>query len=238
MGRVTNRADMTFLPLTRIVLSVPMLFFSTIIMLSTFVYAGMLVHRSRMAKTNQLIDTSATGNWVLLGSKILALLQVQILLLMIMMLCGIGIQLYNGYLQFEIDLYLFHLFIITFPTLVIWAALSVFIHTSAPNMYMGIFLLLLIWIGKDQLPQIGIETYLVRFNSPPQIVYSDLNGFGHGLLANYIINAYWLIFSAILLVVTYLFWERGYSYSLKERFQVLVKQLNGVVSFCLVLFLV
>src|SRR6056297_2902386 len=29
MGRVTNRADMTFLPLTRIVLSVPMLFFST-----------------------------------------------------------------------------------------------------------------------------------------------------------------------------------------------------------------
>ena len=238
ISRVTNRADVTYLPLTRIVLSVPMYFFSIVIMLVTFVYAGMLVHRSRMAKSNQLIDTTATSNWVLLGSKILTLLKVQFLLLMVMMLCGMGLQLYNGFYQFEIDLYLFHLFIITFPSLIIWAILSVFIHTILPNVYVGIFLLLLIWIGKDQLPQIGIETYLLRFNSPPQLVYSDLNGFGHGLLANLIINTYWLIFSAILLVVTYLFWERGYSYALKERFQVLVKQMNGAVSFCLILFLV
>lgn len=237
MSRVTNRADLTFLPLTRIVLYVPIVFFSTVIMLLTFVYAGMLVHRSRMAKINQLIDTTATANWVLLGSKTLALLKVQILLLMIMMLCGIGLQLYNGYYQFEIDLYLFHLFIITFPTLVIWAALSVFIHTIIPNIYMGIFLLLLIWIGKDQLLQIGIETYLLRFNSPPQIFYSDLNGFGHGLSANFVINAYWLSFSALLIIVTYLFWERGYSHSLKERFQKAVRQLNGVVLFNLILFL-
>lgn len=238
MSRVTNRADMTFLPLTRIVLSVPMFFFSTIIMLLTFVYAGMLIHRPRMARSNQLIDTTATTNWVLLGAKILALLKVQLLLLLFMMLCGIGLQLYNGYYHFEIDLYLFHLFIITFPTLIIWAALSVFIHTILPNVYMGIFLLLLIWIGKDQLPQIGIKTYLLRFNSPPQLVYSDLIGFGHGLSANLIINAYWLIFSAILVAVTYLFWGRGYVYSLKERFQVLAQQLNGFVSFCLVLFFV
>jgi len=238
MGRVTNRADMTFLPLTRIVLSVPMLFFSTIIMLSTFVYAGMLVHRSRMAKSNQLIDTTATSNWVLLGSKILALLQVQILLLSVIMICGIGLQLYNGYYQLEIDLYLFHLFIITLPTLIIWAALSVFIHTILPNVYLGIFLLLLIWIGKDQLPQIGIETYLMRFNSAPQLVYSDLNGFGHGLFANFVINAYWLSFSALLIIFTYLFWERGYSQSLKERFQRSFQQLKGVVFFNLTLFLV
>lgn len=237
MSRVTNRADMTLLPLTRIVLSVPMFFFSIVIMLVTFVYAGMLVHRSRMAKSNQLIDTTATSNWILLGSKILALLKVQLLLLLVMMLCGIGLQLYNGYYQFEIDLYLFHLFIITFPTLIIWAALSVFIHTILPNVYMGIFLLLLIWIGKDQLPQIGIETYLLRFNSPPQLVYSDLNGFGHGLLANLIINAYWLIFSVILIVVTYLFWERGYYYSIKERMQEAFRQLKGYSSYALLLFL-
>lgn len=237
MSRVTNRADMTFLPLTRIVLSVPMFFFSTMIMLITFVYSGLLVNRSRMAKTNQLIDTTATSNWVLLGSKILALLQVQILLLFVLMLCGIGLQIYNGYFQFKIDLYLFHLFLITFPALAIWASLSVFIHTIVPNVYQGIFLLLLLWIGKDQLPEIGIETYLTRFNTPPQIVYSDLNGFGHGLLANFIINAYWLAFSAILIIVTYLFWERGYSYSKKERFQKAVQHWNGFISYTLLLFI-
>lgn len=238
VSRVTNRADMTFLPLTRIVLSVPMYFFSIVIMLATFVYAGMLVHRSRMAKCNQLIDTTATSNWVLLGSKILALLKVQILLLLVMMLCGIGLQLYNGYHRFEIDLYLFHLFVLTFPTLVIWATISVFIHTIMPNVYVGIFLLLLIWIGKEQLPQIGIESYLLLFNSPPQLVYSDLNAFGHGLLPNLIINAYWMIFSAIIIVLTYLIWERGFLYSSKGRFQLVVQQLNGFVSFYLALFLV
>lgn len=237
LNRVTNRADLTYMPLTRIVLSVPMYFFSIVITLVTFVYAGMLVHRSRMAKFNQLIDTTATTNWVLLGSKMLALLKVQILLLLIIMLCGIGLQLYNSYYQFEIDLYLFHLFIITFPTLIVWAALSVFIHTILPNVYMGIFLLLLIWIGKDQLPQIGIESYLLRFNSPPQLVYSGLNGFGHRLLANLIINAYWLIFSAILIVVTYLFWERGYYYSIKERMQEAFQRLKGYASYALLLFL-
>ncbi len=238
MSRVTNRADMTLLPLTHIVLSVPMFFFSTVIMLLTFIYSGMLVNRARMANMNQLIDTTATSNWVLLSSKILALLQVQILLLCVLLFCGIALQLYNGFYQFEIDLYLFHLFLITFPTLVIWAAISVFIHTIVPNMYLSIFLLLLLWIGKDQLPQVGIETYLLRFNSPPQLIYSDLNGFGQGLLANFIINAYWLTFSAILLIVCYLFWERGFSYSPKERLQKAVQQVNGFVSIILLLFLV
>jgi ABC-2 type transport system permease protein len=237
LSRVTNRADLTFFPLTRIVLSVPMYFFSIVIMLVTFVYAGMLVHRSRMAKSNQLIDATATTNWVILGSKILALLQVQILLLLVMMLCGIGLQLFNGYYHFEIDLYLFHLFIITFPTLIIWAVLSVFIHTILPNVYMGIFLLLLMWIGKDQLPQIGIETYLMRFNSAPQLVYSDLNGFSHGLLANLLINTYWLIFSAIVIVMSYLFWERGYHYSIKERMQEAFQRLKSYSSYALLMFL-
>lgn len=235
MSRVTNLADMTFLPLTRIVLSVPMFFFSTVIMLLTFIYAGMLVHRSSMTKTNQLIDTTATSNWVLLGSKILALLHVQILLLLILMFCGIGLQLYNGYYHFEFDLYLFQLFLITFPTLIIWATLSVFVHNTIPNLYLGIFLLLLLWMGKDQLPQFGIETYLFRLNSPPQIAYSDLNGFGHNLLANFIINSYWLVFSGILVIITYLFWERGYLYSLRERFQKARHQLNGYIALSLLL---
>ncbi len=238
MSRVTNLADMTFLPLTRIVLSVPMFFFSTVIMLVTFVYAGMLVHRSRMTKTNQLIDTTATSNWVFVGSKILALLRMQVLLLFLMMFCGIGLQLYNGYYHFEFDLYLFQLFLITFPTLIIWAALSVFVHNIIPNLYLGIFLLLLLWMGKDQLHQFGIETYLFRFNSAPQITYSDLNGFGHKLQANFILNSYWLVFSVLLIVVTYIFWERGYVYSLKERFHKAFQQLNGVISFFLLVFLV
>ncbi|MCB0656964.1 MAG: hypothetical protein KDC57_12555 [Saprospiraceae bacterium] len=238
MSRVTNRGEVTFLPLTRIMLSTPMFFFSTIIILLTIIYAGMLVHRSRMAKMNELIDTTAIGNWTLFGAKFLALLQSQALLLIIMMLCGIVIQLYNGFYHFEIWLYLFHLFIITFPVLIVWAALSVFIHSILPNMYLSIFLLLLTWMGKDVLPQLGIKSQLVRFNSPPSLTYSDLNGFGHGLMANYLVNAYWLTFSGILVFMTYLFWRRGYVLSWQESLKIARNRLTGrVLGGLLLLFL-
>lgn len=229
LGRVTNSGELTYLPLTRIMLSVPMYFFSAIIVLLTFIYSGMLVHRCRMVGSDQLIDVTPTSNWVLLGSKVLALIQVQVLLLLLLMLCGIGLQVYNGFYHFEIGLYLFHLFLITFPILVIWAAISVFTHTLMPNVYLGLFLLLLLWLGKDQLPQLGIESFLLRFNSAPQLVYSDLNGFGHGLRANAMVNTYWLLFAGMMLVLSYLFWERGLSYTLKERFKEAIKRLNAVV---------
>lgn len=231
VSRVTNRGDMTFLPLTRIVLSVPMLFFSMVIVLLTFIYSGMLVHRSRTAKANQLIDATATSNWVIMGSKVLALLQVQILLLFVMMLCGIGLQLYNGYYHFEIGLYLFHLFILTFPSLLIWAVISVFVHTMLPNVYLGIFLLLVLWLGVDQLPQVGIDSYLLRFNSPPQLTYSDMVGFGSALSANLLVNAYWMAFSGLVIVLTHLFWERGLYFSIKERLQTAVQRISSFVSY-------
>ncbi|HKK76835.1 MAG TPA: M1 family aminopeptidase [Saprospiraceae bacterium] len=233
LDRVTNSGDLTYLPLTRIMLSVPMYFFSAIIVLLTFIYSGMLVHRSRMAGSDQLIDVTPTSNWVLLGSKVLALMQVQVLLLLLLLLCGIGLQVYNGFYHFEIGLYLFHLFLIIFPTLVIWAAISVFTHTVMPNVYLGLFLLLLLWLGKDQLPQLGIESFLLRFNSAPQLVYSDLNGFGHGLRANAMINTYWLLFAGMILILSYLFWERGFAYTVKERFKKAISSLNGIVLFSL-----
>lgn len=235
LGRVTNSADMTFLPLTRIMLYVPLLFFSIVIMVITFIYSGMLVHRSRIAKINQLIDTTATANWVLMGSQILSLLQVQFVLLVVLMVCGIGLQVYNGYYHFEMGLYLFQLFIITFPTLIIWAVLSVFIHTVLPNVYLGIFLLLLFWLGIDQLPQFGIESFLLRFNSSPELIYSDMNGYGNGLPAKMLVMGYWLVFAGLILILTYLFWERGFLYSIKERIKIAVHRFKGPVPYALML---
>ncbi|MBP9874056.1 MAG: ABC transporter permease, partial [Haliscomenobacter sp.] len=229
LSRVTNRGDLTFLPLTRIMLSIPMFFFSTVIMLLTFLYSGMLVHRAQMAKANQLIDATGTSNWVLLGSKILALLQVQVVLLCVLMMCGIGLQLYHGYYHLEIGLYLYHLFVLTFPTLMIWAVISLCTHTLAPNVYPVLVLLLLAWLGKEQLPEWGIESHLFRFNSPPQLVYSDLNGFGHGLLAVHLVNAYWLAFAGLAFVVAYLFWQRGNTYSFQERMEQAIQRFKGFV---------
>jgi ABC-2 type transport system permease protein len=236
LSKVTNRGDFTFLPLTRIMLSVPMFFFSTVIVLLTFIYSGMLVHRPGLAKASQLIDSTATSNWVLLGSKILALLQLQLFMLSFLMVCGIGLQVYNGYYHFEIGLYIFHLLLITFPVLMVWAALSVFTHTIIPNLYLGIFLLLMVWLGIGLLPQIGLMTHLFRFNSPPQLIYSDLNGYGDGLSGSYLVNTYWLSFAAILVILAFLFWQRGFGNSVQERFRTAVQRFRSHVPFAVLAF--
>ena len=236
LGRVTDREDLLLLPLTRIMLSVPMFFFSTIIMLITFLYAGMLVHRARQARMDQLIDVSPVTNWVLMGSKFIALIQVQIMLLLVMMACGIVLQLYHGYFHFEVGLYLFHLLVITLPPLIIWAAIALACHSLISNLYAGLFLLLLLWMGRDQLPSIGIETYLARFNSAPQLLYSDMNGFGQGLGAHYLIHAYWLAFSGLILVGTYLLWQRGPFGGLKERLLLARKRISPGPLFMAIFF--
>lgn len=231
LERMTIRGDMTYLPLTRIMLAVPMFFFSTVIILQTFIYSGMLVHRSRMASMHQLEDATATASWVLMGSKVLALVQVQLLLLFTMMACGIGLQVYHHYYHFELGLYFFHLFVLTFPILAIWAAVSIFVHTLLPNLYLGLFTLLLAWLGKDQLPRLGIESHLLLFNTPPPLTYSDMNGFGNGLMAHHLVNAYWLVFAGCLLILAFLFWQRGFTDSVRERLEIAVQRFRGIIAY-------
>jgi len=227
IGRITNTGEMILLPLTRLILSVPMFFYTSIIILITFVLSGMLVHRSKASKSQDLVDTTVTPSWVLLGSRVVALIKMQAVLLMIMIVIGILIQLYNGHHHLELDLYFFHLFGLVFPTMVIWAIFSVFVHTLIPQVYMGIFLLILVWIGKDQLHEVGLSSHIIKFNSPPQLSYSDMSGFGFLLYTHYLVTAYWLAFSCVLLVGTHLLWSRGYTYTLMERWMVAKSRFNN-----------
>ncbi len=217
LNRMTNAGDFTLYPFTRIMLAIPLFFYSIIIILITFLYSGMLVHRARTARVDQLVDVSAIPNWTFLGGKLIAILQVQLLLLLVMMLSAIGIQIYQGFYQFEIGLYLYQLFVLTFPLLAIWAFASLFIHSLIPNVYLGVFTLLLGWAGKDQLSQININTQLLEFNKAPNLTYSDFNGFGTELPAYVLIESYWFVIGIILLMLTYLIWQRGSVFSMKER---------------------
>ena len=217
IGRITNDADFAILPSTNIVLSIPSFFFITIIMLLTFIYSGMLIHKNRNSRMHQLIDTTATNNWVFLTSNVIAILKMQVLLLLVLMVTGICIQLFNNYYIFEIDLYLFHLFILQLSGLVIWAFVSIFIHNLLKNSYLGIFILILIWFGVSGIQQAGIKTKLLLFNFGQPIEYSDINGFGNLLNSFFVVKGYWLSFTFLLLILSYLLWFRGFPESFKER---------------------
>ncbi len=215
------------LPVTWQILLVPGNSFALFINITTFLYAGMLVYREKTARVNQLVDVTPVPNWSLVVSKLIALLKMQLVLLMVILLGGISIQVYNNYYNFEIAHYLFELYALNFVHFAIWALLALFVQTIVGNAYLGLFVMLVISIGMPFLSQIGIEQSIYKYNQAPGFSYSDMNGYGTSLTNYLVYNLYWLLGGLTLLVITGLFWVRGIPFSIKERVSVAISRFKG-----------
>lgn len=218
------------LPVTWQMLDLPGGFFSLFINVLTFLYAGMLIHRSRTANMDQLLHATAIPNWSILFSKFLALIKMQALLLSIIIIGGIGIQVYNGYYDFELGLYLFDLYAITFIHVMIWGLLAIFVHTLFKNYYLGFFVLLIVSIGITFLGSVGIEQDIFKFNQGPGTSYSAMNGYGSSLGPYYIYKLYWLLLGIALYTLSVIFFRRGLPESFKERFRSARKVFSPVLK--------
>jgi ABC-2 type transport system permease protein len=213
-------------PVTWQMLQIPGATFGLFINLLTFLFAGILIHRGANSRMNHLIDATPTPNWVLLFSKFLAIVKMQIVLLSVIMISGILFQIYRGYYNFEIGHYLFELYGVVLINYIIWALLAVLIQTFFKNYLLGFFVLLLLSIGLSFLPAIGIEQQIYQFNSDPSFDYSDMNGYGHGLKYYYLYKFYWLALGFVFFTLALLFWTRGLGQSAKARFVDAKKRLN------------
>lgn len=224
--RVTNTGQFNLLPYTRIILGAPLSIYSLIIMFSTFLFSGILVHKARMHRMNLLVDVTSVRNWQLFGANIIALLSMQVVLLLLFLLVALSIQIANDHFLFEFDLYLYHILILVLPTLFVWNVCSVFIHTVFPNLFLGLFVLLGIWLGSQSLDQVGIDTFLLKFNLLPALNYSDFYGYGSQLNGYLMLLLFWLILGFIFVGTTSLFWNRGTQSSIKERLHFLKERLD------------
>lgn len=215
--------------------------FSISIMISTFLYAGMLVHRAKIENVNQLLDTTPIPNWTLLLSKFIALLKMQFVLLTVIMLSGIIFQIYNGHFDFEIGHYFKELYVFRFLQFAIWAMLALFIQTIVRNPYLGLFILIIILIGFPLLFNSLIEQDVFKYNQGPGLRYSDMNGYGSFMGRFFIYKLYWFIAGCVLLISAYLFWVRGIPHSFKERLSIFKSRFKGYAAggfiLCLVGFL-
>ncbi|RBW61394.1 hypothetical protein DS884_03535 [Tenacibaculum sp. E3R01] len=200
--------------------------FTLSINIITFLYAGMLVHRGKMAKTNHLIDVTPTPNWVLWLSKLIALLKVQLVLLAVVMFAGIIYQTYKGFYNYELTHYIYELFVLQFIHFAVWALLALFIQTLVGNPYVGLFILIVINFGLPFLTFAGIEQSIFKYNQGPSFRYSDMNGYGSSLRRYLTYKGYWTLGGLVLLVLTSLFWVRGLPHSFKERLTIFKSRLT------------
>jgi len=240
--QMNSQTDTRILPVTWVILGFPVFFFSFLIQFLTFLYAGILVHRASTANFAQLIAVTPVSNWVLLLSKWLALVKVQVLLLLIIMVSGIAVQVGSGYYQVEIGHYLFDLFVIHLISFMIWAFLSILIQTVITNTYLGLFVLILLLLGITQLPAVGIKSYLLRFNDTPNsnffLYYSDISGYGQSLKPYFLFKTYWLLLGIVFFEIATLFWQRQQTNGFVERLVIVRKGISGNTAAALLVSLI
>ncbi|SDS26460.1 ABC-2 type transport system permease protein [Formosa sp. Hel1_31_208] len=212
--------------------------FTLAINICTFLYAGMLVNRSKIFRMNGLEDVSPIPNWSLFLSKFVAIVKMQILLLSIVMIAGILFQLFKGYYDIEIGLYIKELFGLRLVNYVIWAFLALMIQTLIRNPYLGLFVLIVLSIGIPLLSLAGVEQSIFKYNEGPGFRFNDMNGYGDSLLRYMLYKSYWVLAGLILMIIAGLFWVRGLPHSFNERLKIAKSRFKAPIAITLMVLLI
>jgi len=191
--------------------------FSIFILAIVTFYSGELVWRERDARLNQIMDALPVRRWVLFASKLFALMLVQILLVLVVMLCGLVVQLAHGYHNFEFGLYFKALFGNQLITYWILCVIAFLVHTIVNNKYVGHFVMVLYFIVAIALPQMNFQDYLYRLGQSPQAIYSDMNGYGPYAAPMFWFHLYWGIGAILLAILINLLWVRGMETDWRNR---------------------
>jgi ABC-2 type transport system permease protein len=207
-------------PLTYKVLDMVSGLFGLFILIVTAIYAGELVWRERDTRIEDITDSMPAPSWLGFLAKFGALVALQVVLLLVVLVCSIGVQLAKGYTRIELPHYLFELFVLQLPAFMLIAVLALVVHTLVNNKYVGHFLVLLLFLLTSRLPDLGFEDRLYRFAARPEVIYSDLNGYGHFLPAVFWFRVYWGAFAVLLLVLAYAMWVRGRDARWRDRLRI------------------
>jgi ABC-2 type transport system permease protein len=172
-------------------------------------YAAELIWRERDTHFSGIHDAlpiSETTDWF---SKLFAICFVELVLLTVAALCGIIMQTVAGYYHYEVAEYAKELYIVTFPQVITFALLALFIQTIVSNKFIGHGIVVGIFVLMPILFSFGWENTLYLFGNTPSYTYSDMNGYGHFVPALFWSIAYWLSISCLLATISIALARRG-----------------------------
>jgi hypothetical protein len=201
--------------------------FSLFVLAIVTFYSGELVWRERDAQFNQIMDPLPVRRWVLFASKLFALMLVQVLLVLMVMVCGLIVQLTHGYHQFQFGLYCTDLFTNRLVTFWILCVIAMLVHTIVNHKYLGHFVMVLYFVAGIVLPQMNFQDYLYRLGMPPTVIYSDMNGYGPYAAPLFWFHLYWGIGAVLLAIVTNLLWVRGMETGWRNRFKLVRERITN-----------
>ncbi|MET0464303.1 MAG: M1 family aminopeptidase [Chitinophagaceae bacterium] len=140
-------------------------------------YAAELAWRERSANMHPLIYSSPVRNIILWGAKLTCLAILIAFVITANIGIGIGLQTVRGFSGTNLADYL-KLYYYTGIPLLMFAVLILFIVTVFANKYLGILVATLTVAVILFSTRLGIEHYLLRYASSPELIHSAMNGFG------------------------------------------------------------
>ena len=206
-------------PVTEKVLQVVGETFALLMLIITTFYAGELVWRERESGMAQMFDALPIPSWLPLLSKLFALIALQGLLLLVVMLCGMSIQVFKGYFQLEPGLYLQQLFLLQWPGYALVAVLAIALQAITNHKFVAFFAMILYYAATLTFGALGLGDPLLLYGSTPGYIYSAMNGNGHFLLRERWFELYWGGAALLLTVLALLFWPRGADTTWRTRLQ-------------------
>jgi ABC-type transport system involved in multi-copper enzyme maturation permease subunit len=183
-------------------------------------YAGELVWRNRQLRVHEVHDALPVRTWVIWASRLSALAGVVAILFVAAMVTAIGYQMFSGYHNYELPVYLRGLFLVTGIPFLMIATLALFAQVVTNNRWTGLLVVLLYFVGNAAASAMGFEHNLYRFAGAPDFQYSDMNGYGHYVAPIFWFYLYWGLVSLLLVIATHLFWLRGTASGLRERLRI------------------
>ncbi len=193
------------------------------IVLITF-YAGVFVWKERDSQLDEIFDSLPIPTWLPFVSKLIALTVVVVSVIVVGICCGLIYQLYSGFLDFRVGVYVEELLLIDMVSMGCLIVLAFLCHVVSPNKYIGYFLFIaLVIVNMLAWPLLGIESRMVQFGNLPKYTYSDL--FGRQPYASAIrwFALYWGLLAGLLAIVAVLLWPRGREKGLGSRLRIELK---------------
>jgi ABC-2 type transport system permease protein len=180
-------------------------------------YAAELIWRERDTNFSGIHDALPMRESTDWFSRLTAIVVVEVVLLGVAMLVGILMQTFAGYYHYEVLQYLKELYVVTFPQVLTFVLLALFVQTVVSNKFVGHAIVIGLFVLLPILYNFGWENTLYLFGQTPAYTYSDMNGYGHFVPALFWSITYWFAIAAVLGVISIALARRGAEDSLLAR---------------------
>ncbi|MFI5154246.1 MAG: ABC transporter permease subunit [Chitinophagales bacterium] len=223
-GRQFNVPD---LPRTVTIMDIYDHNFIFFIFLIIIFYTGETVHREKTTRFAIINDALPPPDWVLYGSKLIALFFLALLLATVPMLTGICIQLAKGFDQLNLPAYLITCYGLSLPMFIEMLMFCFAVHVLINNKFAGHALGLIIWVIMLLGYATGRFDYrLMLYSYTPDYWVTDMDGLGPTAAPQIWFNLYWLFAGGLLVVVGAMFYYRGVIADFKERARLAFHRFN------------